>query len=143
MKKRIVLLVAVLIIGCSKVTTVENSNSNIFIGNWTQIENTYKGPPEHVSTILYADWEINIVTQSKWKQCNKFGADSTVIINWQYWIRNDSLYRSLDNSEYYVGKITKINDTIIIDEPVVKFKYARYNSDSLPSNWSKNIITKP
>ena len=134
---------SILIIGCSNVVNIDNSYSNIFVGNWTQVEYFYKGPPVSSGLTEYASWEIHFVSKDRWTQCLNFNGDSTVITNWYYFIRNDSLCRSLDNNTiYYVGLISKVNDTIIIDEPVVKFKYARYNSDSLPADWPKIVINK-
>lgn len=127
---------------CNSNQTIDVYNSDIFYGNWTQIKSCYKGPPDHLSEIGYGELEINFVSESKWIQYINMG-DSVECTKWSFFVRNDSLMRTPDElNYYYVGIISKSNDTLIIDKDYVTLWFVTYNSDKLPENWSKNIVCK-
>lgn len=127
------------LLSCNNQITDE-INNKILYGNWTQIKNRYKGPPEHLSEIGYGELEIHFVSDIKWIQYfNK--QDSIECSTWFCLVRNDSLFRSPDNWNYnYVGIISKSNDTLVIDEDHLTIWFVPYHSNTLPDNWSKKIV---
>lgn len=134
------LLLLTLFLSCSNNQTTDIYNSEIFLGKWTQVKNYNNGSSGHLSEIGYGEFEIHFVTQSKWIQYINMH-DSVICWNWTYFVRNDSLIRSPDDSNYYyVGIISKSNDRLIINKDNVTLWLAPYQSDSLPENWSKNIV---
>jgi len=127
---------------CSHTQSEDSYSNQIFVGNWTQIKNYYKGSPEHMSNFDYGSWEINFVSQTKWIQYLNF-RDSTECYKYDYFIRNDSLIRSLNNdSFFYVGQISNNKDTIIIEKDYLTIWLVPYAEDTLPNDWSRKIINK-